>query len=104
MYAVFKSGGKQYRVGTGQTIKVEKLDVGPGDTVEFDKVLMIQSDEGLKVGTPFVVGGKVSATVKSNGRHKKIKILKFKRRKQYLKQMGHRQSFTELEITGIAAG
>lgn len=104
MYAVFQTGGKQYRVGPGQTIKVEKLEAESGQTVEFDKVLLIQSDQGLKVGTPFVKGGKVSATVKTSGRHKKIKVLKFKRRKQYMKTMGHRQHFTEVEITEIAAG
>ncbi len=104
MYAVFQTGGKQYRVGTGQTIKVEKLGVKSGDSIEFDKVLMVQSDQGVKVGAPFIEGGKVSATVKENGRHKKIKILKFKRRKHYMKNMGHRQHYTEVEITGIVAG
>ena len=104
MYAVFQTGGKQYRAGTGQTLKVEKLGVESGDTIEFDKVLMVQSDQGAKVGTPFIEGGKVSATVKANGRHKKINILKFKRRKHYMRHMGHRQYYTEVEITEIVAG
>lgn len=104
MYAVFQTGGKQYRVGEGQTVKVEKLGVETGDTVDFEKVLLIQSDDGLKVGNPYIDGGKISAVVTENGRHKKINVLKFKRRKQYMKRMGHRQSFTELQITGISAG
>lgn len=104
MYAVIKTGGKQYRVAQGETLKLEKLEAAPGQEVEFDKVLLIQSDDGLKVGKPYIEGGKVMATVESNGRHKKINILKFKRRKQYLKRMGHRQHYTEVKITGISAG
>lgn len=103
MYAVIQTGGKQYRVEEGTTLKIEKLDLGTGENVEFDKVLMIQSDSGTKIGQPFVDGGKVTATVKSQGRHKKIKILKFKRRKHHMKQMGHRQYYTEVQVTGISA-
>ena len=103
MYAVIQTGGKQYRVEEGATLKIEKLEVGVGDNVDFDKVLMVQSDGGVKVGQPFVEGGKVSATVTSQGRHKKVRIMKFKRRKHHMKQMGHRQYYTEVQITGISA-
>ncbi len=103
MYAVIQTGGKQYRVEKGQTLKIEKLDASEGGEFEFDRVLMVSSDDGVKVGTPFLEGGRVSATIKSHGRHKKIRIIKFKRRKQYMKQAGHRQHFSEVEITGISA-
>ncbi len=103
MYAVIQTGGKQYRVQEGATLKIEKLELGTGDSVEFDKVLMVQSDDAVKIGQPYVVGGKVSAEVVSQGRHKKVKIIKFKRRKHHMKQMGHRQYFTEVKITGISA-
>ncbi len=102
MYAVIQTGGKQYRVAEGDTLKVEKLEAAEGDKIEFDQVLMIQSDDGLKVGKPLVDGGKVSATVVSNGRHKKIHIVKFKRRKHYMRRTGHRQYFSEVQITGIS--
>jgi len=103
MYAVIQTGGKQYRVEEGTTLKIEKLELGTGDSVEFDKVLMIQSDSETKIGQPYVESGKVTAEVVSQGRHKKIKIIKFKRRKHHMKQMGHRQYFTEIQITGISA-
>ena len=103
MYAVFKTGGKQYRASEGDVITVEKLEVEKGATVELDQVLMVGEGADVKVGTPFLEGGKVSATVLDHGRHDKIKVLKFKRRKNYLKKMGHRQYFTQLEITGIEA-
>ncbi|MGD7034751.1 MULTISPECIES: 50S ribosomal protein L21 [Methylotuvimicrobium] len=103
MYAVIQTGGKQYRVEEGATLKIEKLELGTGDSVEFDKVLMVQSGDAVKVGQPYVEGGKVTATVVSQGRHKKIKIIKFRRRKHHMKQMGHRQYFTEVQITGISA-
>ncbi|WP_024298868.1 50S ribosomal protein L21 [Methylomicrobium lacus] len=103
MYAVIQTGGKQYRVAEGTTLKIEKLELGTGDSVEFDKVLLIQSGDAVKVGAPFIEGGKVSATVLSQGRHKKIKIIKFRRRKHHMKQMGHRQYYTEVRITGISA-
>ena len=103
MYAVIQTGGKQYRVEQGATLKIEKLELGTGDSIEFDKVLMVQSDDVVKVGQPFVEGGKVTATVVSQGRHKKVKIIKFRRRKHHMKQMGHRQYYTEVQITGISA-
>jgi len=102
MYAVIKTGGKQYKVVEGETLKVEKLDAQEGDSINFDQVLMVQSDDGLKVGAPFLEGGTVKATIKSHGRLKKVHILKFKRRKQYMKRMGHRQHFSEVLITGIS--
>jgi large subunit ribosomal protein L21 len=103
MYAVIQTGGKQYRVEQGATLKIEKLELGTGDSIEFDKVLMVQSDDAVKIGQPFVEGGKVTATVVSQGRHKKVKIIKFRRRKHHMKQMGHRQYYTEVQITGISA-
>lgn len=103
MYAVIKTGGKQYRVANGDRIKVELLDHKVGDTVEFDQVLMVVEGEQFYVGKPFVAGGKVTAAVTSLGRHDKIKIVKFRRRKHYKKQQGHRQYFTEVEIKDIKA-
>ncbi len=103
MYAVFKTGGKQYRASEGDVITVEKIEAEKGATVELDEVLMVGEGEDVKVGTPFLKGGKVSATVVDHGRHDKIKVLKFKRRKHHMKRMGHRQYFTQLEITGISA-
>jgi large subunit ribosomal protein L21 len=103
MYAVIQTGGKQYRVQEGTYLKIEKLELNTGDSVEFDKVLMVQSGEDVKVGLPFLEGGKVTATVLSQGRHDKIKIIKFRRRKHHMKQMGHRQYYTEIQITGISA-
>jgi large subunit ribosomal protein L21 len=101
MYAVIQSGGKQHRVKEGQTIKLEKLNVETGATIDFDKVLMVGSGESVKVGAPYVDGAKVTAEVVAHGRHKKIKIIKFRRRKHHMKRMGHRQWFTEVKITGI---
>jgi large subunit ribosomal protein L21 len=102
MYAVIKTGGKQYRVSEGDTLRVEKLDGSAGETIEFDQVLAVGEGADLKIGTPFVKGGKVTATVKQQGRAKKVEIIKFRRRKHHMKKMGHRQSYTELEITGIS--
>jgi large subunit ribosomal protein L21 len=102
MYAVIKTGGKQYRVSEGDTLRVEKLDSSAGETIEFDQVLAVGEGADLKIGTPFVKGGKVTATVKEQGRAKKVEIIKFRRRKHHMKKMGHRQSYTELEITGIS--
>ena len=104
MYAVIKTGGKQYRVSEGDTFRVEKLSTEAGENIEFDEVLALGEGENLTIGTPFVSGGKVTAMVNSHGRGDKIKIVKFKRRKNYLRQNGHRQDFTELTITKIAAG
>ncbi len=103
MYAVFATGGKQYRATTGDILKIEKLDVEKGATVKLDQVLMVGEGEDVKVGTPYLKGGVVTATVVDQGRGKKVKILKFKRRKHHMKQMGHRQDYTQIEITGIAA-
>jgi len=101
MYAVIQTGGKQYRVSEGDTVRVEKLAADEGATVELDKVLMVADGEDIKVGAPYVDGGKVTAKIKSHGRGKKVNIIKFKLRKHHLKRQGHRQWFTELEITGI---
>ena len=103
MYAVFKTGGKQYRAATGDVIKVEKIEAEKGATVELDQVLMVGEGEDVKIGAPYLDGGKVTAKVVDHGRREKIKIIKFKRRKNHRKQMGHRQYFTQIEITGIDA-
>ena len=103
MYAVFATGGKQYRATTGDILKIEKLDAEKGTTVQLDQVLMVGEGEDVKVGTPYLKGGKVTATVVEHGRGDKIRIIKFKRRKHHMKKMGHRQDFTRIEITGIAA-
>jgi len=103
MYAVFKTGGKQYRATTGDVLKVEKIEAEKGATVELDEVLMVGEGEDVKIGTPFLDGGKVTVTVVDHGRREKIKVIKFKRRKNYRKLMGHRQYFTQIEITGIDA-
>lgn len=102
MYAVIKTGGKQYRVTKGEILKVEKLDVAAGESLDISDVLLIANGEELKVGAPVIEGAKVTAEVVSHGRGPKIRIIKFKRRKHHLKQMGHRQWFTELKITDIA--
>ena len=102
MYAVIKTGGKQYRVSQGDTLRVETIDANAGDSIEFDQVLMVGEGEKVKVGTPLVDGGKVTATVKSHGRGDKVEIIKFRRRKHHMKKMGHRQNFTEVEITAIS--
>lgn len=101
MYAVIESGGKQHRVKEGETLKLEKIEIATGETVEFDKVLLIGEGEGVNIGAPYVKGGKVTAEVIAQGRHKKIKIMKFRRRKHSMKQAGHRQWFTEVKITAI---
>ena len=104
MYAVIQSGGKQYRVSEGDTVRVEKLGAEEGASVDLDKILMVVDGENVSVGSPYVDGGKVPATVKAHGRAKKVGIVKFKRRKSYLKRQGHRQWFTDLQITAISAG
>ncbi len=104
MYAVIQTGGKQYRVAQGSTLRIEKIAADEGASVELDKVLMVADGDDVKVGTPYLDGGKVTATIKSHGRGKKVKIIKFKRRKHHLKRQGHRQDFTEIEVTGISAG
>ncbi|WP_148255236.1 50S ribosomal protein L21 [Aidingimonas lacisalsi] len=103
MYAVIKSGGKQYRVQEGQTLKLEKLEVATGETLEFDQVLLVADDNDVKVGAPLVDGAKVAAEVVSHGRGDKVRIIKFRRRKHHMRRQGHRQWFTEVKITGISA-
>jgi large subunit ribosomal protein L21 len=102
MYAVITSGSKQFRVTEGQTLKLGKMPAEVGDTINFDNVLMIANGDDIKIGAPFVKGGKVVASVVSHGRHDKIQILKFRRRKHHMKRMGHRQDYTEVKITTIA--
>ncbi|WP_435100622.1 50S ribosomal protein L21 [Arhodomonas sp. AD133] len=104
MYAVIKTGGKQYRVSEGDVLRVEKLDAEAGATVEFDQVLMVGGGDDVKVGSPLVEGGRVSAEVVAQGRDRKIEVVKFKRRKDYQRKHGHRQHYTEVKITGIQAG
>ncbi|MDJ0738214.1 MAG: 50S ribosomal protein L21 [Gammaproteobacteria bacterium] len=104
MYAVIQTGGKQYRVAQGSTLKIEKIEADEGASVELDKVLMVADGDDIKVGSPYVDGGRVTATVKAHGRGKKVRIIKFRRRKHHLKRQGHRQAFTEIEVTGISAG
>ena len=102
-YAVIKTGGKQYRVMQGDVLRVELLTAEEGATVSFDQVLLVGSGESVIVGAPVVAGATVSATVRKHGRADKIRIIKFRRRKHYKRQQGHRQHFTEIEITGINA-
>ena len=102
MYAVIATGGKQYRVEQGEVLRVEKLDAQEGDTVDFDQVLMVGSGDDVNIGAPYIEGGKVSAEVRGHGRASKIEIVKFKRRKHHRKQMGHRQSYTEIVIKEIS--
>ena len=104
MYAVIKTGGKQYRVMQGEYLRVEKLDAEVDSTIEFDQVLLVGEGEGVTVGTPVVDGAKVSAKIRSHGRGEKVRIVKFRRRKHHKKQQGHRQHYTEIEITGITGG
>ena len=104
MYAVIKTGGKQYRVEEGNTLRVEKVDGAEGDSIHFDNVLLVGNGADVTIGTPMVDGGKVTATVEEQGRSRKIDVIKFKRRKGYKRQYGHRQAFTEVRITAISAG
>ena len=102
-YAVIKTGGKQYRVMQGDVLRVELLTAEEGADISFDQVLLVGTGESITVGTPIVEGAVVSATVRKHGRADKIRIIKFRRRKHYKRQQGHRQHFTEIEITGITA-
>ncbi len=103
MYAVFVSGGKQHRVAEGDVVRLELLEVDAGQAIEFDQVLLVSNGEDVKIGAPLVQGGKVKAEVVTHGRGDKIRIIKFRRRKHFRKQAGHRQYFTEVKITGISA-
>ena len=102
MYAVFRTGGKQYRAREGERLRVERLDAAVGDAIEFDQVLMVGEGASVKLGAPLVAGGKVAGKVVSQGRDDKIMIVKFRRRKHYRRIKGHRQPFTEVEITSIS--
>lgn len=103
MYAVILSGGKQYRVKEGDTLKLETIPGEVGSTIDFDKILMVGEGDSIKLGRPYLNDSKVTATVVSHGRHKKIHIVKFRRRKHHEKWQGHRQNYTEVTITQIKA-
>jgi large subunit ribosomal protein L21 len=104
MYAVIKTGGKQYRVAEGDVLRVEKLSAEEGAAVDFGQVLMVANGDDVKIGAPELDGGKVSATVVRHGQGDKVIGVKFRRRKNYRRTFGHRQQFTEIKITGISAG
>ncbi|MCG5539893.1 MULTISPECIES: 50S ribosomal protein L21 [unclassified Halorhodospira] len=104
MYAVIRSGGKQYRVSEGDVLRVEKLPAEVGETVQFDEVLMVGEGSEVKIGTPQVEGGSVKAEVLEQDRHRKVEVTKFKRRQGYRRHHGHRQPYTQVKITGINAG
>ncbi len=101
MYAVIKTGGKQYKVAAGEKLKVETLVADVGATISFDEVLMIGNGDQHKIGAPMISGGKVTAEVLSHGRGDKIRIIKHRRRKNYHREQGHRQNYTEVKITEI---
>jgi len=102
MYAVFKTGGKQYRAAEGDSLRVEKIDADEGATIEFDQVLLVGDGSDVTVGRPLVEGGKVTATVEEQGRGRKVEVVKFKRRQGYKRLLGHRQHFTRVRITDIS--
>lgn len=102
MYAVFRSGGKQYRASKGEVLRLEKLDADEGAKVSFDEVLLVGEGKDIKVGSPLLTGTSVSAKVLKQGKSKKVGVVKFRRRQNYLRQHSHRQYFTEIEITDIA--
>ena len=102
MYAVFRSGGKQYRASTGDVLRLEKIEAEEGATVEFDQVLLVGEGRDVKIGSPLLDGGLVSAKVLRQGKTRKVPVVKFRRRQNYLRQGSHRQFFTEVEITAIA--
>ena len=103
MYAVIESGGKQHRVEEGEVLRLEKLEVATGESIDFDKVLMVVDGDKINIGAPVVDGAKVTAEVVSHGRGEKVRIIKFRRRKHSMKRQGHRQWYTEVKITGIKA-
>ncbi len=103
MYAVIKTGGKQYRVATGEKIKIEQIAADVGQVIVIDQVLAVGDGADLKVGTPLVAGASVNATVLAQGRHDKVRIFKMRRRKHYQKRQGHRQNFTEIQISVVNA-
>jgi large subunit ribosomal protein L21 len=101
MFAVINTGGKQYRVSEGTVLRIEKLTADAGSSVEFDQVLLVGQGDQVKVGKPYLGGAKVTATVQSHGKGDKVSIVKFRRRKHYLRMKGHRQQYTEIKVTGI---
>jgi len=103
MYAVIKTGGKQYRVAAGEKLKIEQIPAEVGAEITLDQVLMVGDGESTKIGAPLVQGASVQAKVLAQGRHPKVKIFKMRRRKHYQKHQGHRQNFTEIQISGISA-
>jgi large subunit ribosomal protein L21 len=103
MYAVIKTGGKQYKVAAGEKIKVEQIAADVGQEVVIDQVLAVGNGAELQVGTPLVTGASVKATVVAQGKHDKVRIFKMRRRKHYKKSQGHRQTFTELQIDSVSA-
>ncbi len=103
MYAVIKTGGKQYRVSAGEKLKIEQIPAEVGAEITLDQVLMVGEGESVRIGAPLVPGASVTATVLAQGRHDKIKIFKMRRRKHYQKHQGHRQNYTEIRISGISA-
>ena len=104
MYAVFRTGGKQYRAAKGDVLRLEKIEADEGATVKFDEVLLVGEGSDVKVGSPLLSGSTVSAKVLRQGKSKKVSVVKFKRRQNYLRQGSHRQFFTEVEITAISGG
>jgi len=103
MYAVIKTGGKQYKVAAGEKLKVEQIPADIGQEISLDEVLAVGSGEGVKVGTPLVQGASVKAVVLAHGRHDKVRIFKMRRRKHYQKRQGHRQNYTQIQIQSINA-
>ncbi len=103
MYAVIKTGGKQYRVVDGEKLKIEQIPAEVGAEITIDQILMVGEGESVTIGTPLVTGASVKATVLSQGRHDKVTIFKMRRRKHYQKHQGHRQNYTEIRIDGISA-
>jgi large subunit ribosomal protein L21 len=103
MYAVIATGGKQYRVEKGEVLRIEKLQAEPGTTVEFNEVLMIADGADVRLGVPLLAGGKVTALVEKHAKADKVVIVKFRRRKHYLRQKTHRQPFTQVRVTEITA-
>ena len=101
MYAIIKTGGKQYRVAEGESLRVESLDADVGASVDFSEVLLVANGENIQVGSPLLSGAKVSAEVVNHGRAKKIRMVKFKRRKHHMKWLGHRQDYTTVKIQAI---
>lgn len=103
MYAVIKTGGKQYRVEAGEKLKIESIAADIGSELTISQVLMVAEGDKVSVGKPLLLGASVKATVVSQGRHDKVRIFKMRRRKHYQKHQGHRQNYTEIQITGISA-